>query len=384
MIKGAIIIEGHVQGLANTRALGEAGIPVVVIDQNDCIASKSKYCSAFFKCPDFRSSEFIEFLLDLALNENLSEWSLIPSNDHIVYNLSQNIDKIKCVYKTIVPEPFQLANIYNKQKLLECAERVNVPIPKTYYPQTINISDFCIDFPVILKGKFGLSFYKTFRKKVFIAKNQNHLQQLLTTISIKFDLSKVFIQEIIPFTENNKTISFTAFCINGSVKTYWIGQKLREHPWKFGTATFTESIHNNTVREYAEQLLQSLKYTGVCEVEFLYHSIAKEYQLIEINPRTWLWVGLAKANGINYALYLYNFLNGIESEYPKNYQAGLRWRNFWTDTVYSWQAILKGKLKLKDYTNSLTKTTIDAVRSKDDPKPFRAMTKMLFALAARR
>ncbi len=29
---GAIIIEGHVQGLSNVRSLGEAGIPVFVID----------------------------------------------------------------------------------------------------------------------------------------------------------------------------------------------------------------------------------------------------------------------------------------------------------------------------------------------------------------
>ena len=28
--KGAVIIEGHVQGLSNTRSLGEAGIPVIV------------------------------------------------------------------------------------------------------------------------------------------------------------------------------------------------------------------------------------------------------------------------------------------------------------------------------------------------------------------
>ena len=59
---GAIIIEGHVQGLSNTRALGEAGIPVIVIDTHNCIARHSRYCKAFYKCPDYLSDEFIELI----------------------------------------------------------------------------------------------------------------------------------------------------------------------------------------------------------------------------------------------------------------------------------------------------------------------------------
>ena len=41
---GAIVIEGHVQGLSNTRSLGELGIPVYVLDVSHCLAQYSKYC----------------------------------------------------------------------------------------------------------------------------------------------------------------------------------------------------------------------------------------------------------------------------------------------------------------------------------------------------
>ena len=37
-MKGAIVIEGHVQGLSNTRSLGELGIPVYVLDVSHCLA----------------------------------------------------------------------------------------------------------------------------------------------------------------------------------------------------------------------------------------------------------------------------------------------------------------------------------------------------------
>ena len=381
---GAIIIEGHVQGLSNTRALGEIGVPVVVIDKYSCIARYSKYCTAFYQCPDFQSEEFIDFLINLAEKKNLKGWSLIPSNDHIVFNLSQNLERIQKYFKTLAPAPDQLINIYNKQKLLETAKIITVPYPKTFYPDASELIDFNLKFPVIVKGKYGLTFYKIFGRKAYFAKNTKQLQSQLELIDNKGDLNSVFIQEIIPDAGNNKTISYTAFCVEGDVKTYWVGQKLREHPWTFGTATFTESIHNEKVKDYSEKLIKKLNYSGVCEVEFLYHPKEKKYMLIEINPRTWLWVGLAKCNGINFAYYMYNYLNDIETDYPDSYEAGLKWRNYWTDSVYTLLAIFKGKIGLGDYRKSLKGPIVSAVKSKDDPKPFKAMTRMLFTLATRR
>ena len=76
--QGAVIIEGHVQGLANTRALGEAGIPVVVVDRNNCLARYSRYCTGFFYSPDFNSDDLALFLTDLARREGLEGWLLIP------------------------------------------------------------------------------------------------------------------------------------------------------------------------------------------------------------------------------------------------------------------------------------------------------------------
>ena len=51
-MKGAIVIEGHVQGLSNTRSLGELGIPVYVLDVSHCLAQYSKYCTKYFRCPN--------------------------------------------------------------------------------------------------------------------------------------------------------------------------------------------------------------------------------------------------------------------------------------------------------------------------------------------
>lgn len=48
MAVGAIVIEGHVQGLAVTRSLGRAGVPVYLINKNNYIDCYSKHIIKFY------------------------------------------------------------------------------------------------------------------------------------------------------------------------------------------------------------------------------------------------------------------------------------------------------------------------------------------------
>lgn len=368
---GAIIIEGHVQGLSNTRSLGKSGIPVIVIDKSSCVAQYSKYCQKFFICPDFISEEFVPFLIELAKKESLKDWVLIPSNDHAVYSISKYKDKLELYYKVITPEIQIIEQIYNKLKLLEIAKRVGIPIPETQNFKSPE--DRIIDnmkFPVITKGQNGLSFYRGLGKKAYFAENYSQLLEQLRIIAAKFDITKTFTQEVIPFDGTNKTISFTAFCVNGEIKSQWSGVKLREHPLQFGTATFAKSVYTKECYLQSIPLLKELNYTGVCEIEYLFDPRDKLFKLIEINPRTWLWVGLAKACGIDYAKMIYNYANKIDFTYPKEYNTDYSWINPFSDTAFAILGILVGKLKIKDYFISLLKgKKVNALYEKNDIKP---------------
>ncbi|MDY0143780.1 MAG: hypothetical protein RBR97_17985, partial [Bacteroidales bacterium] len=196
---GAIIIEGHVQGLSNTRSLGEAGIPVFVVDKTNCIARYSKYCAKFFRCPDFGTDEFATFMIELAQKENIRGWVLIPSNDHAVYTISKHKQQLEKYYKVITPSLDIIESIYDKSKLLHIAQRCGVAIPQTQYFTSANDSIGNITFPVLTKGRFGLSFYQTLGKKAFLASNKTELQSQFELIRSKYDISKTFTQELIPF-----------------------------------------------------------------------------------------------------------------------------------------------------------------------------------------
>lgn len=366
---GAIIIEGHVQGLSNTRSLGENGIPVYVIDKNNSVARYSKYCKKFFYCPDYLSEDFIPFLIQLAQKEELKGWTLIPSNDHAVYSLSHYKKDLEQYYKVSSPDFDIFENIYDKVKLLAKAKESGIPVPLTYLSDKSGVlKTENIIFPLITKGRYGLSFYKATGSKVLLSENEQQLKQNFALLKF-YGIENTFTQELIPSDDRNKTISLTAFCIDGIIKTHWTGVKLREHPIRFGTATFAESIYNQHCYNQSVTLLKSLNFTGVCEVEYLYDPRSDQFKLIEINSRTWLWVGLAKACGVDYATIIYNHHNNIKNDFTDKYLTGIKWVNYITDFVFSLKAIMKGNLTIRNYLSSFKGKKVLAVFSRNDILP---------------
>lgn len=368
-LPGVVIIEGHVQGLANARALGKAGIPVIVVSEHNCLARYSRYCKKFFTCPDYLSVEFVDFLIRLASAEGTRDWVLLPSNDHAAFNISRHKERLKSYYKIISPEPEILEAIYDKELLIRLCQSIGIPVPVSWFPENqddINLSE--LKFPVLIKGKNGLTFYKNLGKKAFLVESPDNLKQVFDTISGKIPFSNVYIQNLVPVGKN-KAVSFTSFSINGEIKSFWMGVKVREHPLQFGTATYSRWIDIPELIGIAEKLLRKLVFTGVCEIEFLLDQRDNEYKLIEINARTWLWVDIAIKSGINYPLMVYNYLNKIEMKYPLSGKTGSEWIHYLTDIPYSLAGIASGHYSFSEIIRSYRKLPSPAVFDFNDILP---------------
>lgn len=163
-----------------------------------------------------------------------------------------------------------------------------------------------------------------------------------------------------------------------------MGVKVREHPLEFGTATFARSVYIRECYEQSIPLLKALNYSGVCEIEYLLDPKDNRYKLIEINARTWLWVGLAKACGIDYAKMIYNYVNGLQNIYPTEYNTELKWRNSFTDIAYTSLALLTGKMSLKNISEQNKGAIIDAVLHNGDNKPYWAYIFLMVTFLFRR
>ena len=382
---GTVVIEGHVQGLSNTRALGEAGIPVVVVDKNNCLARYSRYCTGFFYSPDFEADELAVFLIDLARREGLEGWMLLPSNDHAVHTIARNRKALGEVFRLITPGTEIIDLIYDKKNLLDIAVSLGISIPFTcYFSSAKDEIPTAMRFPVITRGRFGLSFYKAMKAKALLAGSPEELRNQLKHISGVYEIDKTLTQTVIPYDGTNRTVSFTAFCTNGDIRCWWAGRKLREHPWRFGTATLAESIDCRECLEPTAMLLKKLNYSGVCEVEYIRDPADGSYKLIEMNARTWLWVGLAKACGVDYAVIAHRVANGHEVSFPADYTKGVKWINYLTDTWFSIRAMLAGKLKAGEYFASMKGKRINAVFSWKDILPSFALLLLSFYIARKR
>jgi predicted ATP-grasp superfamily ATP-dependent carboligase len=364
---GVVVIEGHVQGLANTRLLGQAGIPVIVIDKDNCVAKYSKYCKAFYKCPDYLSEDFIDFLIRLNKAFNLTNWLLLPSNDHAVYNLSLHKDTLSQYYKIITEDIEIIENIYNKRKLLQIADKVGIPIPATIMPEFENPRIVELRYPILIKGNQGLNFYKRFKHKAFIITTPEKLINIWGKELKEAKPEEYIIQEIIP--NVHKTVSVTVFAEKGTVYTYWMGVKLREHPVTFGTATCAKSIYDEEMLKLSKQLIKELNYSGVCEIEWLRDSRDNIPKLIEINARTWLWVGLAAKCGVNYPKIIYEYMYDRKIPKVTDYLKDKIWLNIYTDFVYSMLNIFK-KLESPGYILKTYSNFQEACWDIKDPIPF--------------
>lgn len=380
---GAIVIEGHIQGLSNTRSLGELGVPVYVIDRCNCIARYSRFCRKFFICPPFDSKEFVFFLIELAHKENILGWLLMASNDYVVEQLSCNRDELSRYYRMLVPDRESLQSIIDKRNLMKIAKGcgINIPFTLDALPDhSIN----SLPFPMLVKGSRGLAFFKKTHLKGIQVNDYYELQETCNSLSLVLESSEYMIQELIESDKNDHVISFTCFADNGEVKAYWMGQKLREHPIRYGTATLAQSVFEQQVLDEATPLIRQLRYTGICEIEFMRDKKDGFYKLIEINPRTWLWVGLAKECGVDYAKIGYRYVNGIEQIYPQGYRIGLKWQNRLTDFIFAFKAILSNQLSIAEFFYSLHGNKVYAVWSWKDIMPGIVFPLMSFYIAKRR
>jgi D-aspartate ligase len=366
-----LIIEGHVQGLSNLRAVSALGAHAWVIDKKKCIASHSKHCQHFAICPDFNTPAFIDFLVDFAEKHKIKNCLILPSNDHIVINIANNKSRLTPYYLLPGYDAQVIDTICDKGKLLNVAESVHVPIPNTaFFHRHEEATATTLSFPVLTKGRYGLTFYKKVGKKALIAFDKKDLTGDLQHIEKALPLSETFTQEVIPSSLQNKTLSYAAFAVDGEIKAYWMGEKLREHPITFGTATLAISVHQEVCHNQSVRLLKALNYTGICEIEYLLDLRDNQYKLIEINPRTWLWVGLARECGVDFAGMLLKHVQGKPTEHSFGYETGVMWYNPFTDPVYSLIAIFKGKLSPLTYLKTLfhpRKT--NAFFAKGDLKP---------------
>jgi predicted ATP-grasp superfamily ATP-dependent carboligase len=92
----------------------------------------------------------------------------------------------------------------------------------------------------------------------------------------------------------------------GKVAAAFTGQKLAQVPADFGDGLIVRAARAPELVALGAQALGHFGYHGIADIEFKWDPRAGVFKLLDINPRTWPWIHLPTACGVNlpYAAYL--------------------------------------------------------------------------------
>jgi D-aspartate ligase len=323
-----VVIGDHTHGLGIVRSAAEAGAEVwVVNDKVIGLARFSKYLSGYKRIPrdtlrELARAEAAEALLNALLDVPVEyPATLFGVNEDITKFIHLHAEVLRAKY--FVPE-IPLDAIYDKHSfnsLVPKAAQIDTRLCSETDFGEINQDQF------ILKGRQGNEFRRiTGEKALRLAQMKEHERaQLFERIAPK----QVVVQQIVE--SDRPVVSVCSFSVDGQVFGLFEYEKLRQHPNRFGTGTYLRSVHAPALEPLAKRILETLRFTGVSEIEFIQDRRTGTYKAVEMNPRTWKSVHFATQCGQNLVACHMRFVTTGEATGDAQYASGRYWVDLATD-----------------------------------------------------
>jgi predicted ATP-grasp superfamily ATP-dependent carboligase len=367
---GAVVIGGDYQGLGIVRSLGRMGVSVCVIDDEHSISRFSRYATHSVRVPNLRQEDrIVETLLRIGRSLNLYGWVLFPTRDEIVAALSRHRSILSEVFRVPVPEWKTVHWMLDKRNTYELARQLNIPIPKTWSPMTLEALDQ-IDspFPLVLKPAIKEHFFYATKAKAWRINSKAELRHMFRRASELTGASEVLIQDMIPG-DGRQQFSYCAFFKEGKAIGSMVARRRRQHPHDFGRAsTFVETIDLPALEAISSRFLRSINYYGLVEVEFKLDPRDGQFKLLDINARTWGYHALGTHAGVDFPSLLYRDQLSRAVE-PCRGRPGVSWIRLLTDIPTGLIDVSAGRLRFRDFWQSLRSFHIEAVFAREDPIP---------------
>lgn len=360
----AVVLGMFETGLAVGRSLGRAGIRVFGFDFSKKIGFYSRYIqSALCPHPVMNERGFISFLIRFASSENIRP-ALFITSDEFLLAITRNREELEPYYLMNLPDQIVIESIVDKYKQYKLAMNAGIPVPRTFFVDSINtlleMKDQ-ITFPAFIKGVEVITWRRNIGTDVkgFVIYTQDELMNTFEDIFKRQSLG--IIQEIIPGPDTNH---FKASCYLSRKNEILLEhglQKIRQHPPGYGFGCLVKSIENQELLALGRTLFTKIGYRGVGSAEFKLDQRDGKLKLIEINPRYWQQNSLAERCGMNFPLIDYMELIGQEPKPVSDYRCGIKWLNIYADfdsfrvyrgrkqlTIAQWLQSLKGEKILSD------------------------------------
>jgi predicted ATP-grasp superfamily ATP-dependent carboligase len=309
---------------------------------------------------------------------------LFPTRDEHVAAFARHREVLSEVFRVPTP-PWEITKwAWNKWNTYSMAQKLDIPIPKTWCPRTIeDIGAIDAEFPLAIKPSVKEDFFYATRAKAWRAESRDQLKEMFLKASSHVGTNEVLVQEIVPG-DGTTQFSSCVFLKDGNVLGSMEAQRWRQHPPEFGrAATFVASLDLPIAKEMTLKFLRAINYYGLAEVEYKFDHRDGKYKLLDVNARTWGFHALGSPAGVDFAYLLYADQVGIPVQETRG-RSGVGWIRMVTDIPTSLGGIFAGRLGVGEYAKSLRDFSVESVFSAEDPLPSLAEIALLPYLAVKR
>jgi len=316
----ALVFNCHYNGLSIIQELGRHGVPVYALDTFRSVGTVSRYAH-YWPCPDPLCDEdaFIQFLIERG-GEFDQKPVLFPTNDHWATAIARHKQELGMWYLPCVADGPVVDLLISKDRFYQWAMERNYPVPRSYSVDEVLEADGDI-FPLIAKPIARRSpnlcmdhrdlhkFFDAHRMTVI-----NNTSEYRDFTSQYADYLDYFLfQEYVPgMADRMYTVGIYANRQH-EVLGLFTGRKVRGFPPDIGDCIVGQGERMpDEIIECVKEMVCDLGYSGIAEFEFKKDPSTGRFRLIEINPRSWSWIGITPACGVSLPWIAYADLTGIE------------------------------------------------------------------------
>jgi predicted ATP-grasp superfamily ATP-dependent carboligase len=308
------------KGLSTIRGLGEHGITVDAMSHKRLTpAFYSKYARRRLRVsnPKERRERYAGQLVR-AISEGGYD-TVMPLETETIEILQERREEVGPYTKLLLPTREQFEKANDKWHVFRMAEELGIPAPRTLLPDSWEEASKearGLGYPLMVKARSGSGSRGT--KKV------EHAEQLEGVYRrIQKEYGDPMLQACIR--QEGTGVGVACLASGGVSLVLFSYRRLREYPVKGGPSTLRESTDDPRLKDYAARLMERLRWIGVAMVEFKVDPGDGVPKLMEINPRFWGSMELARVSGVDFPYLLYRLTMGEPVEQP-NYNVGVRCR----------------------------------------------------------
>jgi predicted ATP-grasp superfamily ATP-dependent carboligase len=298
-------------------------------------AASSRYCRLSFKhpVPSEDVSGFLEAVLQFA-RQNAIEL-IVPVTDWTVLPFSKYRRQFEGVCRLALGPHSALGIGADKFQTVSLARELQIRVPETSLVRSRDELDGAFanfSFPVVVKDRFSArwegngailgSVAYAYSKDDLRQKVANRLQQA----------GDVLVQEFVP----GEGMGFSSLATEQGVFLPFMWSRLRETDPRGSGSSASESIPlAASVQESSTALVKRLGLQGVSMVEFKRPRTGEAPVLMEINPRPWGSIQLPISCGVDYPVFLVDWLlSGRTPPRQIEYQEGITCRRLTSELTH--------------------------------------------------